>query len=130
MSQFFCYLIHSGKDFLTVHTMMVYMHCLKSHGMCVMSMKDYSKHQRILNLRTSALALKRKWSLKILEIRVFHLLMATVVCQIRYHVHCLNTNLLYVFFEFYFLLLLSGGSRGRFINSAYPLPLLPLICRS
>ena len=34
----------------------------------------------------------------------------------------LNTNLLYVFFKFYFLLLLSGGSRGRFINSAYPLP--------
>ena len=25
----------------------------------------------------------------------------------------LNTNLLYVFFKFYFLLLLSGGSRGE-----------------
>ena len=40
--------------------------------------------------------------------------------------YTLNTNLLYVFFKFYFLLLLSGGSRGRLINSAYPLPPPPL----
>ena len=124
MSQFFCYLIHSGKDFLTVHTMMVYMHCLKSHGMCVMSMKDYSKHQRILNLRTSAQALKRKWSLKISEIHVFHLLMATVVCQIRYHIHLIPTYYMYFlnFTSYYYSVADPGGDLLTVHTPSPPLP--------